>query len=353
MKRTRPPIILVAGAAALVATIAVTPAHAGNPCLSEAKRDYRDCTADCKEAFQTAKDACLNRDHACVEVCRADRSQCRLDTGFDAAIEACNDLLEARRIRCRQDNLPGEERDRCIDLAQIEAFQCRDAARELAKPLLKQCRKAFRACARACGPAAAGDPPPDPRQCLTDANIAFRACLKSEDAAAPGCRESFQIAKDDCRGRDHECVEVCREARHACRLPIRAQLEADLAACAATGRQRLPGTAISLAVCSSSPCFRLAITTLAPASRNAEPMALPMPRDPPVIKATLLSSRNLSVIILFSSCIFFTPFCTCSAILKQAVICRSISWPSPLLFSRSPRPLTNRQGLCSYMRRRY
>ena len=241
MKRTRPPIILVAGAAALVATIAVTPAHAGNPCLSEAKRDYRDCTADCKEAFQTAKDACLNRDHACVEVCRADRSQCRLDTGFDAAIEACNDLLEARRIRCRQDNPPGEERDRCIDLAQIEAFQCRDAARELAKPLLKQCRKAFRACARACGPAAAGDPPPDPRQCLTDANIAFRACLKSEDAAAPGCRESFQIAKDDCRGRDHECVEACRAARHACRLPIRAQLAADLAACAANRRDGIDG----------------------------------------------------------------------------------------------------------------
>jgi hypothetical protein len=43
----------------------------------------------------------LNRLHSCVEVCRANRSQCRLDSGFDAAIDACNDVLEARRAQCR------------------------------------------------------------------------------------------------------------------------------------------------------------------------------------------------------------------------------------------------------------
>src|SRR6185369_12052614 len=91
-------------AVALVLATATFASAGSKGCVREAKRDAKDCTADCKESFQTAKDACLNRDHACVEVCRANRSQCRLDTGFDAAIDACNDVLEARRAACRADN---------------------------------------------------------------------------------------------------------------------------------------------------------------------------------------------------------------------------------------------------------
>lgn len=219
--KCRTSLISILAVAAL--TVAAAPAaNAGaRPCVREAKQDAKDCSATCKEDFQTAKDACLNRDHACVEVCRANRSQCRLDTGFDAAIDACNELLESARAQCQ----PGEGRDRCIDDAQVHAFECRDSARELARPLLKQCRKDFRNCAKACPAPDPATPVQDPKQCIGDAKKAANTCFA-------GCKEALQVAKDDCRNRDHACVEQCRAARHTCRQPVRDELSSDLDVCA-------------------------------------------------------------------------------------------------------------------------
>ncbi len=218
-------IPLLAVAALVLATATLADAGA-RPCVREAKRDAKDCTADCKETLQAAKDQCLNRDHACVEVCRANRSQCRLDTGIDAALDACNDILEAARAQCRANHPPDTvARDGCIDAAQVDAFECRDAARELARPLLKQCRKTFRACAKACPPADPATPTLDPKGCMRAANAAAKVCTTT-------CKEEFQVAKDDCRNRDHDCVEQCRADRTACREPVRAILNADLADCA-------------------------------------------------------------------------------------------------------------------------
>jgi len=218
-------------AAALVFSAA--PAFAAGSCVRDAKRDAKDCSATCKEDFQTAKDACLNRDHACVEVCRADRSQCRLDSGIDGLIDACNDSLEARRTQCLTDPDP----DHCIDLAQIDAFECRDKARELTKPLLKQCRKDFRDCARAC-PAPNPATPVDPKACIADAKAVAKTC-------AATCKEDYQVAKDDCHKRDHACVESCRGDRTTCRQPTRTQLDSALAVCADVrqhGIHNQPGT---------------------------------------------------------------------------------------------------------------
>jgi hypothetical protein len=222
--------------AAFVLTTAAFASAGARPCVREAKRDAKDCAAGCKETFQTAKDTCLNRLHSCVEVCRANRSQCRLDSGFDAAIDACNDVLEARRAQCRADNPPGDARDLCIDQAQIAAFQCRDAARELARPLLKQCRKDFRNCAKACPPADPADPPVDPKTCIQDANVAAKEC-------AATCKEEYQVAKDDCRNRDHACMEDCRADRNTCREPVRAILSSDLAVCAEDRQTGVDGCA--------------------------------------------------------------------------------------------------------------
>ena len=227
MMHSRLSVSLAVGAVMFAAMLGPSPADARNPCVREAKRDYKDCTAGCKEGFQVAKDACLNRDHACVEVCRANRAQCRLDTGFDAAIDGCNESLEAGRQKCVDDYPAGDDRDRCIDDAQVDAFECRDGARETAKPLLKLCRGAFRACARACpvrDTADPADPPVDKTQCLVDAKNTYLFCQGK-------CREAFQIGKDDCRNRDHACVEQCREERYVCLQPVRAQLALDLAAC--------------------------------------------------------------------------------------------------------------------------
>lgn len=201
-----------------------TTSASASTCLDEAVQDKKACKADCREAFQTAKDACLNRDHACVEVCRAERSECRDATGIDAALLACESTLEDARAQCRATTAPGTpERDQCVDQAQVVAFQCRDTARENARPALKECRATFKTCARACPPAGPSGPE-NPKQCKADAKDAYHTCKGD-------CREDYQIAKDLCRNRDHECAEDCRAERWTCKEPILTQLEDDKAQC--------------------------------------------------------------------------------------------------------------------------
>ena len=198
------------------------PAVWANPCTQDAHGEFKDCKAGCIEDFQAAKDACLNRDHQCVEVCRAKREVCREATGIDQAFAACEATLESAKQHCR-DMFPAgsEDRDHCIDQAQIVAFQCRDAAREQFGPALRQCRRNFRACAFACGPP---QQPVDAAQCKATATQNFRTCKAN-------CREDLQVAVDACLNRDHACVEQCRADRDSCRQPIVDQLNSDIAAC--------------------------------------------------------------------------------------------------------------------------
>jgi hypothetical protein len=221
MTRHRVPnqILFSAVAVGVILACASVANAARNPCIKEAKQDFRECVAGCKETFQAGKDDCLDRDHACVEVCRAQRAECRDATGFDAAVRQCNDALETARAACPS----GDGRDRCIDQAQVIAFQCRDAAREDAKPALKECRKTFKTCARTCNPNFPSNPE-GARQCVKDAAAAGRTCNA-------GCKEAYQVDKDTCRNRDHACVEQCRVDRLGCVGPIRTQLDTDVAVC--------------------------------------------------------------------------------------------------------------------------
>jgi hypothetical protein len=221
---TRPFARFALAVAATLLVLPAAPSLAANPCVKDAAAEHRDCKADCKEDLQVAKDACLDRDHECVEVCRAKRSECRDATGIDAALAACNASLYDARKTCRETHPAGSpERDACVDQAQVVAFACRDTARENAKDALKVCRKEFRTCARAC---AKNDPPQvgDVKQCKLDAVAAYKAC-KGE------CREEFQVAKDGCKNRDHVCAEGCREERDECRQPIRDMHAAAVDAC--------------------------------------------------------------------------------------------------------------------------
>lgn len=213
-------------AAAVLCLAAASTASAGRgPCVREANAAFRTCHGSCVEGFQADKDACLNRDHACIEVCRAERAECRDATGLDAALAQCEATLDAARATCRANTLPGTpERDACIDAAQLAAFQCRDAAREAAKSAILACRTGFKTCALACAPAS---PPVDVPQCRRDAKAAFDACQAV-------CREDVQVARDACINRDHACVEQCRDDRATCRAPILATFDAAIAVCAAT-----------------------------------------------------------------------------------------------------------------------
>ncbi len=212
----------------LLAALALAgPADAADSCGREARILFRDCSAACIEVHQVDKDACLNRDHACVETCRVQRAACSDDSGLQEDLAGCAADLDEERLRCRSTTSPDTvERDACIDAAQVVAFQCRDAAREAGIPLLKLCRSDFRACAKACGP-------PDPldpinvRQCRLDAALAHKACKAV-------CIEDFQLGKDCCKNRDHACVETCRGTRRACAEPIVSVLEEALDVCNAT-----------------------------------------------------------------------------------------------------------------------
>jgi hypothetical protein len=213
------------GAAILVAAL---PARAANPCIGDAKQQFTEQKAQCKEDYQAAKDACLNRDHACMEGCRAGREECVLASGLDESLTACRDALRDAKATCRATHVEGTpELDQCIDQAQVTGFLCRRAARTAAKPALKACRVGFRACAQACPPPVDPAEVVDKVQCKLDAKGVYLACK----AAA---REAFQAQKDLCLNRDHACVEVCRADRDTCREPVENQLDADIAACNAT-----------------------------------------------------------------------------------------------------------------------
>ena len=200
---------------------------AANPCIGDAREQFLESQAQCREDFQAAKDGCLNRDHECVEVCRAQRGVCVEATGLEAALEACNDAIRAAKTTCREQN-PSDSTalDQCIDQAQVVGFQCRDAAREAARPALDACRGGFGDCAHACPPPDPASEVQNPAQCRRDAKGAYKTCKAD-------CRESFQFQKDVCHNRDHDCVEQCRANRDACREPVETQLEANVAQCRA------------------------------------------------------------------------------------------------------------------------
>ena len=200
-------------------------ALAGNPCIGEARQQALECAAQCHEDLQTARDGCLNRDHECVEVCRAERGVCVEATGLEAALDQCNAVVRAAKETCRSQNSPDSiGLDQCIDQAQVVGFQCRDAAREAARPALDACREAFGGCARACPPADPATAVLNPRQCRRDAKTAYKACKSS-------CRETLRFQRDVCRNRDHDCVEACRAARDTCREPVETDLEARVTQC--------------------------------------------------------------------------------------------------------------------------
>ncbi len=97
-------------AVAVLAVLVTAPSSwATNSCRADVMQTFKDCNATTKEDFQAAKDACLNRDHQCVEACRADRYDCGQATGFDAAIQNCNDTLETAKATCPQNNGPGTQ----------------------------------------------------------------------------------------------------------------------------------------------------------------------------------------------------------------------------------------------------
>jgi hypothetical protein len=198
----------------------------GNACLDEVRTAAGECKGDCREAYQLAKDTCSNRDHVCVEGCRADRQVCLQPTldVLDAAVDACNATKSAAVATCRANHPDGSvELDTCIDQAQVVAFLCRKVAHKAAKPGIRACRSAFKLCVNTQCPVLGPTDPAAVRACKDDAVGLYDNCKDS-------CTEAKQLGKDTCLDRDHACVEVCR----ADRVVFTVVVEAARAVCAAT-----------------------------------------------------------------------------------------------------------------------
>ncbi len=211
----------LAGIGLLMASSAVF----ATPCIKDAKNTQKECKAGCVEDFQSAKDACLNRDHDCVEACRDGRQQCEDSSGLNQALDACQAQLATDKQSCRQQFPAGSnDRDDCIDQMQVKAFTCRQAARKQFGPAFRACKKGFRACAAACPPADPNAPPVDVPACKQAANDTYKTCKAN-------CLEDYQVGKDACLNRDHACVETCRSNRDDCRQPVDTDLASAIASC--------------------------------------------------------------------------------------------------------------------------
>jgi hypothetical protein len=120
-------------------------------CRKQAVMDDKTCLGlnGCLGDFQFAKDTCRNKDHDCVDACRATRDACDVpvQTTLDQTIAACEAQLKTAVAACNQDPM-------CITQAQVVAFQCREDAHEAARPEFAACETSFRSCAQACPPAA-------------------------------------------------------------------------------------------------------------------------------------------------------------------------------------------------------
>lgn len=227
INRTSPRVGLAIALGLLMVSSA---ARAGNPCIGDAKETFTDCKGDCKEDYQAAKDACLQRDHDCVEGCRAGRAECILSTSLDEDLATCRNTLRDAKAECHAGD--PANLDSCIDAAQVQAFLCRRTARKTARPAITACRIGFRACAKACP--TTGSEVIDKTVCKADAKTAYLGCKGD-------CREEFQSQKDLCLGHDHACVENCRAGRDACRQPVEDDLDAAIASCNATKSATVAG----------------------------------------------------------------------------------------------------------------
>ena len=122
-------------------------------CRRDANRTFGACQRTCREDIQAGRDACLHRDHACVEVCRDGRATCNkpVNDQLKTVVAACTATRDAAIATCHTLYADGSaDLNQCIDNAQLTAFTCGDQAREAARPGFVACRSQFRGCALAC-----------------------------------------------------------------------------------------------------------------------------------------------------------------------------------------------------------
>ena len=185
MKRFGVGVLVLAAAAAAVVSSRF--AAADSTCIQNAKANFMDCKAQCKDDFQSAKLTCRNIPPACGLPCLAGRQACFddveniLDTGkfadgtvlcstMDAngqtfyGTDGCKAVLQEAKTACGAPcptptpSASGGETacQQCVDQAQVADFECRDACRDAFRSnatvtsAKQACRDGFKACVQAC-----------------------------------------------------------------------------------------------------------------------------------------------------------------------------------------------------------
>jgi len=163
-------IAVLLGAAGLVRAQG-TPSQ----CILQAISDFKDCKAQCKDDYRSAKFTCRGIDPACGKACLGARLDCLdgvediLRTGqvpgggtldnCAGGTDKCRADLEAAKQACGApcDKNPDPATcDTCVDAAQVTAFVCRDTCRESWRhnttvvALAQQCKDTFKACVALC-----------------------------------------------------------------------------------------------------------------------------------------------------------------------------------------------------------
>jgi hypothetical protein len=240
-----------------------------DPCLQAARESRKECASSATGAFQDALDGCLERDHTCIEACRADRQDCRDATSLGQDVVACQIEQAAAQEQCRQSfPLGSKRRAACLFQAEVEGSRCNRRALLGVHVELKQCRTGFNQCAQACAP---GEPPGGVGPCRSEGRTAFKSTLAE-------CRLEYQVTASACINRDLGCVQDCGEARETCNAPTNATLDDAIAACNAQAKAAIAACAqanpnggaaldqcIQTAQANSSACRDAALQAAAPA----------------------------------------------------------------------------------------
>ena len=211
-------VAMVAGAA----TAAKPPRQCSDPCIQAARSTAKQCASSANGVFLDALDGCFDRDHECIESCRAVQQGCRDATSVGADFARCDAELVAATADCRNRFPAGSLRlEGCIFRAQAANGRCRRGAKRSARRELRDCRRGFRGCAPGCGP---GGPPGGAGSCTADAKSAVRALLVD-------CRQAYQVTVSACIDKDLACLQSCIDARATCTAPTQAALAAAIASC--------------------------------------------------------------------------------------------------------------------------
>lgn len=196
-----------------------------DPCLQASRATRKTCLSSAFGAFQVDVEGCLERDHICLDACRAEKEDCRNATGLGDALGSCVHQLVLDRADCRaRYPLDSGKRERCIDRAQVKALRCRRQATSAVLDALRQCRRTFRQCALACAP---GMPLDGIAACRDDAK-------EARQEAVADCQADFVVSASACIDRQASCVDTCNQERGVCVEPTQAAFEAAYAACTDT-----------------------------------------------------------------------------------------------------------------------